>query len=173
MWRAWAAAGLVVVTCYAGLGLAGIAPWGSLTTFAYNWQFGSPLGALLDPLLGWRYRWAAAATCVVGWLWLFWRAAPTPHARLRAAAWATALPLWLGPIAFPWYALPSAALAALSGEWVLTAWALSLPLSYEVIDRFDLDGTWVPSSWPLWVTVVVTAAAGWQARRRRANALLS
>jgi hypothetical protein len=35
------------------------------------------------------------------------------------------------------------------------AWTLALPLTYEVIDRFDVDGSWVPARWPIVVMCVV------------------
>ena len=64
---------------------------------------------------------------------------------------ALAIPLLISPVVFPWYLVPLVPLIALrpSGFWI--AWATAVPLTYEVIDRFDSVGTWQPASWQLWI----------------------
>ncbi|MCC7017886.1 MAG: hypothetical protein IT564_11855, partial [Rhodospirillales bacterium] len=96
---------------------------------------------------------------------LWWRTPSDLAPRLDAAAWACALPLVLGPVAFPWYALPVAWFAALAENARLTLWCLALPLSYEVLDGFDTSGVWAPATWPLVVFAFVLLAPGGLTRR--------
>jgi hypothetical protein len=144
-------------------------PFGSLGLLARTWSFGSPVWWILrslsekEQLL--RLSLAAASLGGCGLALL--------RARSAAAALLGGLfaILVFSPTLYPWYAVPLVPLAALT-RWLrrpALGLALVLPCSYEVVDRYQLDGTWAPATWPLALALVVVfgllALEGWRALR--------
>jgi hypothetical protein len=166
--RLLASCAVVVGAGYAAAMLGGLRPLGNLLTFFAKWRFGSPLWAPLDALT--RDVPLAPALGLLGALVLLELTlrARRHGALLEALRRALGLPFVLSPAVFPWYLVVLAPVVALRPTAVSVGWLLTLPLTYEVIDRFDVDGAWQPAAWPL-----VVIALGWVAgavldRRARA-----
>lgn len=147
---------LPVGGAYAMAVALGLHPLGSLFAFAAEWRFGSPLFVALEGAVGAR---AALTLAGVGSVTMVahaaWRSAHSSDATGWACV-ALAAPLLWGPVAFPWYLATLVAVAGLRPSAMVTAWSLAAPLTYEVVDRFDVDGRWEPATWPL-----VAIAASW------------
>ena len=155
MLRAVAAATIVVMTVY---GLALAADWrpiGSLPVFFEKWRNGSPIFTALEACLPTAWLVPVVAVLAVG---LAATVAVLAHQRrpVLAAQLALATPLLLSPVAFPWYLAVLVPLAAVQPSVALIGWLTASPLVYEVRDRFDSDGIWMPAIWPL-----ATIAAVW------------
>ncbi len=140
-----------VLVCVGTVVLGYFAAWamgwsavGSFVTFLREWSFGSPFGLLLPRgflllLLG------AVFT-------LFWQR------KMAAQKWCLAL-FALSPVVFPWYLVGPLAIKPFPPTSLLWIWASLLPLTYEVIDRFDSGGGWEPKRWPLYFITMGWAVA--------------
>ena len=130
------------------------APWGAdFGTFLKGWHFGS----LLDSLLFWNAEPLAAVQrisillCLSGiYFWL---------RRGRASFFGDYgdllfLSLACSPVVFPWYLIILTIWIGKREVPIIVWWSTSL-LTYEVLDSFDLDTTWSPSSWPNQFTVII------------------
>jgi hypothetical protein len=73
---------------------------------------------------------------------------------------AIAAPLVFTPVVYPWYLMPLVPLTALQPRAWAIGWITILPLTYEVIDRFDACGVWEPAVWPLLLVVLVWLVGG-------------
>jgi alpha-1,6-mannosyltransferase len=142
---------------------------GSLRTFFDKWSFGSPwifVDASREVVLGVALG-LALLTCLAS-AGLAWRRALGPALMLAACA-----PFVGSPVVFPWYLCTAAALLCVWPSWTVIAWVTTLPLTYEVIDRFDVDNTWFPARWPISVMCVAVLAGAiadvWLVLRRRAS----
>lgn len=137
-----------VIAAYAAAFVFGARPPGSLLYFFQHWHFGSPLFALVlrfvddpAPIVG-----APLTLLLLGIsCWLARRDV------IAATGLALLAPLIASPVVFPWYLLSLAAPAAARPSRLLWAWMSLAPLTYEVLDPFDLGRGWTPASWPLWV----------------------
>ncbi len=140
-------AGMAVVAGY-GVALGtGLRPWGSTGAFFSGWRFGSPLGLAITQLpasvsVGVTAALALAGLAAVGW----WA---RRHESELALFGALALPMLLSPVVFPWYLVVLIPVLVLRPTVLGLAWLSVAPLTYEVIDRFDVDGTWSPAAWPV------------------------
>lgn len=142
----------------------GLWPVGSLSVFFHKWRFGSPGFAVLE---GWVEQehslkvataLAAAATVLLVWL------------QPRRPANALAAPLLASPMAFPWYLAPLVPAMAIAPSATLVGWTLTSPLTYEVLDAFEVGGGWSPKAWPLWIIGLGwVVGLGVDAWRRRAG----
>jgi hypothetical protein len=130
---------------YAGTWLIGLRPFGSLLTFLEKWRFGSPVYSALSKFV--PNGELNMVLLIAGGL-LFASIRSGDELWMRRAL---AIPLLISPVVFPWYLVPLVPLIALRPSAFWLAWATAVPLTYEVIDRFDLVGTWQPASWPLWI----------------------
>jgi rSAM/selenodomain-associated transferase 2 len=135
----------------AGYGVAlvlGLRPLGSLPVFFEKWRFGSPVFSALAAVLG------DAPTLRLFPFLL--GAALIAIARLPRSAWrsavplALAAPLFVSPVVFPWYLAPIVPAIAMAPSTFALAWVTALPLTNEVIGRWQAEGVWEPASWPLW-----------------------
>lgn len=161
-WRAlrlFGAALLVVALGYGVATLMGYQAIGSLQAFFGGWSFGSPWFVIEAPLnipRPWvlRIGMAVAVTAIAVSCWLAFRRKLGSALVLAACA-----PYLASPVVFPWYACSAAALVGLSPSLVASVWMATLPLTYEVIDRFDVDGSWFPARWPIVVMCVAVALA--------------
>jgi len=135
----WAGALGVLLVGYGAAVVAGWAPWGSLGKFATHWSFGSPLGFMPREALAVAF----VATSVV-----LWQRGASAKSFLVAF-------FVLSPVVFPWYLVGLLAMRPFYQTGLLV-WAALLPLTYEVIDGFDLGAAWRPATWPL-----VVVALGW------------
>ena len=122
---------------------------------------------------------------------IFWYDRPTPGAIRIAfflfisAVWITRQPkqeplfyrfgdalciaLACSPVVFPWYLLILTPWIVRREFPIVGWWSASL-LTYEVLDLFDLDTTWSPSSWPNQVTVIILIL--WALSRRTNSFML-
>ncbi len=165
--RAWVGAAVVMAAGYGVAFLVGLHPLGSLPVFFEKWRFGSPAFSALSAVLGDAHAlrlvpFVAAtmllgATCVARWCWR------------GAVPLALAAPLLASPVVFPWYLAPLVPAVAMAPSAFALAWVTTIPLTNEVLDRWQTTGLWQPASWPLWMI-----AASWlggiaidRARRRR------
>jgi hypothetical protein len=156
------AAGVIFV----GYGVAaamGYEAMGSLLTFFAEWSFGSPwmlVDEHVSRALILRVAALAGIAAVLASCWFAFQRRLGPALVLAACA-----PYLASPVVFPWYLCTAAALLALAPSATVIAWITGLPLTYEVIDRFDVDGSWHPASWPIIVTLVAVAVvAVWRRR---------
>lgn len=143
----------------------GWVPLGSLGVFFRKWRFGSPLWLGLEPTLGSAMPWLAlAGALLTGTLLL--RIARVSKLNATLLIFAGATPLLWSPVVFPWYLAPLLPLVAASRSTFLLGWATALPLTYEVLDRYDVDGSWEPAAWPIVMLAVVWGAtAAYDLRR--------
>lgn len=138
---------MAVVAGY-GVALAsGLRPWGSTGLFFSGWRFGSPLGLAIAQLppavaLGVTAIFALAGLAAVVW----WT---RRFGKELALFGALALPMLLSPVVFPWYLVVLLPVLVLRPTVFGLAWLSVAPLTYEVIDRFDVDGMWSPATWPV------------------------
>jgi len=168
--RMLAGAVAVGVAGYGFAVLLGLAPVGSLGVFFATWRFGSPVGAVLSWLPG--GAWVGVVLALAGLVAAVWWAKRAPY---RAAMLAVSVPLIVSPVVFPWYLMVLVPLVAIRPSALVIAWLTSAPLTYEVIDGFDAEGSWQPATWPL-VAIVAAWAVGLAidlavARRRRGDQL--
>jgi len=145
--------GCVALIYGAALALS-MRPIGNLGVFFDKWRNGSPVNSLLESAFPTfeHTLFTLPAAVALGCLALY-RSRQDLHAGLL---WMLATPLLLSPIVFPWYLLVLVPLAAIRPSAVLILWLTSVPLAYEVLDRFELTGEWSPATWPL-----VIIALGW------------
>lgn len=153
-WRAAALAALVIALPYAAVVLGGWTPIGSLSAFFGTWRFGSPFWRLFEPVVGEAMPHVAIAGAGLSALAVLVFSRRSRDAAILPAAMACAL-VW-SPVVFPWYVLPLVPLLAVVRSYALLAWFVLLPLTYEILDRFDVDASWEPEAWP-----VVMVALGW------------
>ncbi len=142
---------------------------GSLQAFFGGWSFGSPWMLVEQPLriarpVVLRVGMVVGVGAVLTSCWLAYRRRLGPALLLAACA-----PYLASPVVFPWYLATAGALLGLAPSLAVIAWMTALPLTYEVIDRFDLDYSWHPATWPIAVMVVAVmlAALPWQRLRRK------
>lgn len=161
--------GSALVVIVAGYGLAlgiGLHPVGWLGAFVLGVRFGSPLW--VEPYTG-----IAAAVALGGTL--AWRHRTDA---LRTMTIALTTLLACTPVIFPWYLLVLVPLWAMRPSAFGMLWMLTLPLTYEVLDAFERDGTWTPATWPLaviaggWILAMLIGRMDaipdwWYARRQR------
>jgi alpha-1,6-mannosyltransferase len=142
------AAGGTMAAGYAAAMAGGLVPLGSLPAFAAKWEFGSPLYAVVSwGLSDGSARWALAGLGVAAGVAVVLTVRATgPWIGTRRML---VIPLLLSPVVFPWYLLPLVPLVALRPSATLVAWLAAVPLTYEVIDRFDAGQGWSPAAWPL------------------------
>ncbi|MFW5926051.1 MAG: glycosyltransferase 87 family protein [Myxococcota bacterium] len=139
-------------TVAAGYGIAlaaGLEPLGSLPVFFSEWDFGSPVFAALASVL----QEDSSARLVLGGMAIGAYGAILISVRrgagLRGARWALVVPLVLSPVVFPWYLIPLVPLIAWNPSAAFLGWLTAVPLTYEVLDRFEVGEGWVPRLWPL------------------------
>ena len=167
-WRMAGASVLTVVAGYASLLLLGLRPFGSLGVFFEKWRFGSPLYTAFESTLGGQgMALLSGGLILVAVLliavaafkrrWLI-RGDELPACVGYCLQLALALPLLISPVVFPWYLSPLVPLLALAPNPYLLAWLIAAPLSYEVLDGFVHDGTWMPATWPVWLVAAIFAA---------------
>lgn len=132
----------------------GARPVGSLMVFFEKWRFASPLWLGLEGALGPAMPWAALLGALVAAVYALWLARRTHDASLLL--FAGAIPLVFSPVVFPWYLAPLVPLLLVTRSLFLFGWVTVLPLTYEVLDRFDVDASWEPRVWP-----VVLLLAAW------------
>lgn len=145
---------------------------GSLQAFFGGWSFGSPWMLIEQPLhisreVVLRTGMLVGGVAMLGACWLAHRRRLGPALVLAACA-----PYLASPVVFPWYLATAAALLGLAPSLAVMAWMTALPLTYEVIDRFDLDYSWHPAVWPIFVVVaaVALAALPWRRLQRKVAA---
>jgi hypothetical protein len=161
----------VVAVGYVVASLMGYQAVGSLQAFFGGWSFGSPWMLIERPLGLSRQTLLQAASALASVTLVV--ACGLAHRRRLGPALllAACAPFIASPVVFPWYLCTAAALLGVTPSLVAGAWLAALPLTYEVIDRFDVDGTWQPEIWPIVVMVgavmvVVMTKLRWQAPRR-------
>ena len=145
--------GCVALIYGAALALS-MRPVGNLGVFFDKWRNGSPINALLESALPQfeHTLLTLPAALVLGCVALY-RSRQDLHAGLLMML---ATPLLLSPVVFPWYLLILLPLVAIRPSTFLIVWLTTVPLAYEVLDRFELTGEWSPANWPL-----VIIALGW------------
>lgn len=143
---------LVVVPVYVLANQLGYESVGSLRVFFAKWSFGSPW-LLVEDMVAMSRPWLLRIAAVVTLLMLAWSTKAERPLLVAASA-----PLIASPVVFPWYLCTVAALLALEASPYALAWTLTMPLTYEVIDRFDVDGSWFPALWPVQLTLVLVGA---------------
>ncbi|MFW6066955.1 MAG: glycosyltransferase 87 family protein [Myxococcota bacterium] len=167
---AGAGGGLLVVSAaatvalgYGGAVAAGLTPLGSLPAFFGQWEFGSPVFGALARVLPDPSARGVLAVLALGVYGAIVAMAARTAGDGRGVRWgrrALVVPLALSPVVFPWYLVPLVPLVALRPSAALVAWLAAVPLTYEVIDRFDLGRGWEPAAWPL-LCIAGAWAAGW------------
>jgi hypothetical protein len=140
------AALIVVILGYGAALIFGLHPLGSLIVFFQKWRFGAPLYSLTSFFFP---RGLSRLFAFLAALILFVIA--YDKARAARVGWLLALPLLVSPVVFPWYLTPVVVAAAAYPSPFMILWATTMPLTYEVIDRFDSTGVWRTAAWPLWV----------------------
>lgn len=152
--RLVASAVAVVGVGYCAAFLLGLYPLGSLPVFFEKWRFGSPTFSVLASVLG-DAKALSFAPLLLGVALLL-------VAKLSRLDWRSAIPLAMAaplltsPVVFPWYLVPIVPVVAAAPSGFALAWVTTLPLTNEVVDRFETTGLWEPAAWPLW-----TIATSW------------
>lgn len=153
-WRLVAAA---VVTIAGGYAIAYSVGWQSLgivIEFFEKWRFGSPLFQLLDRAFD--NVSLTLALFIVAAAGLLLCVVIAPRKPLTAMAGSLSIPLLISPVVFPWYLMALVPFSALLSSATLLIWLTLLPLSYEVLGKFLVNGVWQPADW-----VLFCVAAGW------------
>ncbi len=141
-----------------GVALAlGARPVGSIAVFFEKWRFGSPLWFGFESTLGPAMPWVAIVGALLCGLYALWLARRSPDASLLL--FAMAIPLLFSPVVFPWYLAPLVPLLLVTRSLFLFGWLTVLPMTYEILDRFDVDGSWEPAAWPV-VALVLSWGTG-------------
>lgn len=140
------AALVVMILGYGAAFAFGLHPLGSLLVFFQKWRFGAPLYSAASFFFERSLsRLVAFSTALV----IFTLA--LHKGRASRLVWFLALPLLASPVIFPWYLTPVVVAAAIYPSPFMILWASTMPLTYEVIDRFDVTGVWRTAAWPLWI----------------------
>ncbi|MBC7794844.1 MAG: DUF2029 domain-containing protein [Clostridia bacterium] len=164
MWRAERRAALmllvgfllVIVTGYVVANQLGFQALGSLQVFFTKWSFGSPW-MLVEDMIGMPRSQLLRIGTVVALVMLAMSAkAAWCRSRSVALMLAACAPLLASPVVFPWYLCTAAVLLAFELSPYVFGWMVLAPFTYEVIDRFDVDGSWFPALWPVQLTVALT-----------------
>lgn len=133
----------IVLLAYAPPLLAGWRPVGSLPEFIDRWRFAAPLFGTVESLEGTaiaRFVAAAAAALLMGAaLWM-----ARMEARAAGAICALLAVLIASPAVFPWYLVSAITLLPAFPSATLVAWSAVAPLSYEVLDQYEVSGVWEP-----------------------------
>ncbi len=159
-----------VAAVVAGYGLAfmlDFVPLGSVPVFFEKWRFGAPAFSLLEHFCEDDALLISAAIGGVLIAMLMWWSARFPN-DARVYAWALALPFVAAPVVFPWYLVPAALLLGVRSSGWLLGWVVAAPLTYEVVDRFEIDGSWEPATWPL-VGIAMSILLGFALERLAQN----
>lgn len=139
-----------LLTLMLGYGTALSAGWhpiGVLPVFFEKWRFGSPVFSALESIFsGMSLTIIIAALLIAGFAFSTFISRTKP---IRSMQWALSTPLLLSPVVFPWYLSALVPLLALAPSAFLIIWLCVLPLTYEVLSGFIVDGTWMPAIWPL------------------------
>jgi hypothetical protein len=151
-WPLWCA---VIPVSTIGLPYAlGAALPGSIALVAQHWNFNSPLWHTLysrwptsDHLI--RPALAALGLALVLAQW----------ARRRAPLAAVCRDALLGyaltnPTLYPWYLATLVACTARAPSWFAWGVITATPLTYVVIDQYQRNGVWHPTTWTLWTTAL-------------------
>ena len=161
---------LVLVCTFLTLRIIGIqAPLGAdFGTFLNGWHFGS----LLDTVIFWHdspihFTIRITLFLVLSGLWI--SRLPTQEPLFYRFGDALCIALACSPVVFPWYLLILTPWL-IHREFPIVAWWSTSLLTYEVLDLFDLDTTWSPSSWPNQVTVIILML--WALSRRTNSFML-
>ncbi len=149
----------VALSGYLAAYALGAHPVGSLPTFLERWRFGAifPYSADDPSPLRTVFFTMGVAGIVLLVAVVRWRGSP------RTLPLAMGLPLLASPVVFPWYLAPLAAVTPLAPSAIWIGWQAVAPLSYEVLDLWDLAGRWEPAGWPVWavrVALLVGLVAG-------------
>jgi len=158
--RCGGAMALVMILFYSSALLIGLTPLGGLDSFFGKCQFGSPLFALLALIAGPVWSRVALTALLAIALVLILKWARRSRQLERAVLYVVAAPLLLAPVVYPWYLMALVPLTALYPSGWLIGWTVALPLTYEVLDRFDADGVWAPAAWPLWLVALAWLIGG-------------
>ena len=137
-------------------------------TFLKGWHFGS----LLDTVIFWDDRPTPGAIRITLFLLLsaLWiNHQPKQEPLFYRFGDALCIALACSPVVFPWYLLILTPWIVRREFPIVGWWSASL-LTYEVLDLFDLDTTWSPSSWPNQVTVIILIL--WALSRRTNSFML-
>lgn len=139
--------------------LIGLRPLGSLGEFVTEWRFGSPVFALLEGAL--HTPLALRASAIIAILVL----ATGVLVALRGdvisgASIALVAPLVASPVMFPWYLMAQAVVLAHRPRAIWIAWAMAMPLTYEVLDRFDRGEGWAGGGRVLIYIAIAVVAGG-------------
>ncbi|MBI4925519.1 MAG: DUF2029 domain-containing protein, partial [Bdellovibrio sp.] len=129
----------------------GYQPIGSLIGFIKETEFGSPFVYFLKKILSkqeviYISQIGIVLSIIIPCLVVF-----------RDKKWevglvlSLALPFFFSPLVYPWYFLPLAYCIVLAPSFVIFLLFSFYPLTYEVIDHFDLTGQWRPQAWPLYI----------------------
>ncbi|WP_133407152.1 glycosyltransferase 87 family protein [Parashewanella tropica] len=134
----------------------GYHPVGSISVFFEKWRFASPLFNSLDafisgyPLIFTLMTIATIICLLIGFFSLSSTPLASKDSKLGSCLQlALSVPLFLGPVLFPWYLMPLIPLLALRPNLYLIAWTLLMPLTYEVIGNFLCCQQWQPAQWPI------------------------
>ena len=143
------AAVVVMISGYGAALAFGLHPLGSLIVFFQKWRFGAPLYSAASFLFT---RSLSRLVAFLAALAIFIVAIEKGQA--SRLVWFLALPLLTSPVVFPWYLTPVVVAAAVYPSPFMILWATTMPLTYEVIDRFDATGVWRTATWPLWIVAI-------------------
>ena len=168
--QAGAVIGLILGTSFLTLRIMGVAsPLGAdFGTFLKGWHFGS----LLDSVAFWSTQPLPATTRIPFLLCLSALLISLKREKssfFRDYGDLLFLSLACSPVVFPWYLLILTIWIAEREVPIVAWWSMSL-LTYEVLDSFDLDTTWSPSSWPNQFTVIILML--WALSRRTKSFML-
>lgn len=136
----------VMICGYTVALILGFHPLGSLIVFFQKWRFGAPIYSatafLFERNLS-RFFAVCAALAI-------FTTALLKHPASKVV-WFLAFPLLISPVVFPWYLIAVVVATSVYPSAFMMIWAMTMPLTYEVIDRFDSSGVWRTAIWPLWV----------------------
>lgn len=156
--RMLGAGSLVFLGGYGVVMGVGYRPLGSLRAFLTDWRFGSPPFALFERALGTANALTAASLIGVALVALSVVVA-IRRDPLRGALVALVAPFVASPVVFPWYLVAQAPLVAHRPSYAWLAWASTLPLTYEVLDRVARGEAWSAGRGPL-IAVSLAVAGG-------------
>lgn len=158
--RSGSAIAAVLTLFYGGALLRGLTPLGGLDSFFGKCQFGSPIYAALAAIAGPVWSRVALALLFVIALLAILRWARQSQQFERAVLYTIAAPLLFTPVVYPWYLMALVPLTALYRQAWVVGWVVTLPITYEVIDRFDASNVWEPAAWPLLVVALSWVLGG-------------
>jgi hypothetical protein len=147
-----------IALIYGSALLAGYESVGVLGTFLKKWRFGSPLHLLIEGYFEGNHQIIVSIGLAI---FLTIGVLVIAHRDFASGMLAMGAALFLvSPVVYPWYLMMLVPFAAMRPSAFMLVWLSLVPLSYEVIDRYNDIGIWAPLLWPVYMVAIGWVVGG-------------